>query len=556
MGWIGLNLVGYAALLLWGTHMVTSGVMRGFGAVLRQRLARSVGTPWRAFAAGLGLTVALQSSTATGLMAASFTAEGLVGLQAGYIVMLGANVGTALVARVLSFPVASLAPMAILLGVVLFRRSRTDRSRNVGRIAIGLGLMLLSLHLLVDFLQPLSGDPALLAVETWLFQRPWLTLLAAAGLAWLCHSSMAVILLAAAITPALSLPPETAVALMLGANVGAAGPPVLEVSGVAARRLPLGNLLVRGLGCVLVLGSAPVWVPALPGQWTHDPGFVVSAHVAFNVMLAALAAPWAGWAARALGRLLPDPPPVADPGIPRHLDSDLLQQPHLALVQAEREVLRLVDTTDSVLTQALGVLRSGDERAHQALAQTERGGLRLGLAIRRYLASLSPESMPGEEVARQHAIQYFVTDLEGALDVLVHHVAAQGVHSRKARVSFSDEEWRILEALGGEVRSAFRLSVAVLVADDRAAARTLVASKPEWRAREESMVLSRQSALRASDPLAAIPGDPFFRAFSDLKRVHSLFLAIAYRVLEASGELRSRLISGEDTRVSAVTAAP
>src|ERR1700690_3125479 len=89
-----LELAGYVGLLLWGTHMVTSGVQRGFGSELRHWLGRNFQQRWRAFLVGLGMTALLQSSTATGLMATSFTVAGLIGLGSGLAVMLGANVGT------------------------------------------------------------------------------------------------------------------------------------------------------------------------------------------------------------------------------------------------------------------------------------------------------------------------------------------------------------------------------------------------------------------------------------------------------------------------------
>jgi phosphate:Na+ symporter len=135
-----LDLAGAIALLLWGVHMVQSGVQRAFGADLRRFLARALSNRIKAAAAGLGVTAVLQSSTATGLMIASFAASGFVALVPALAVMLGANVGTTLIVQVLSFKVAQLAPLLLLAGVVMFRVGGT-RGRDVGRVAIGLGLI-------------------------------------------------------------------------------------------------------------------------------------------------------------------------------------------------------------------------------------------------------------------------------------------------------------------------------------------------------------------------------------------------------------------------------
>src|ERR1700754_669944 len=148
--WTLLDLAGSVALLLWGLHMVQTGIQRGFGPNLRRFLGTTLGNRLAAFAAGLGVTAILQSSTATGLMVAGFAAGGAVALVPALAVMLGANVGTTLIVQALSFNVAEVAPALILLGVIMFRRGSGAFARDMGRIGIGLGLMLMSLHQLVD----------------------------------------------------------------------------------------------------------------------------------------------------------------------------------------------------------------------------------------------------------------------------------------------------------------------------------------------------------------------------------------------------------------------
>jgi phosphate:Na+ symporter len=152
-----LELAGHVGLLLWGTHMVTSGVQRSFGAELRGWLGHNLKQRWRAFVVGVGVTAVLQSSTATGLMATSFTVSGLIALGPGLAVMLGANVGTTLITQVLSFNIGPVAPPLILLGVLTFRWSDDDRLKNLGRVAIGLGLMLMALGGLVHTLSPIEN---------------------------------------------------------------------------------------------------------------------------------------------------------------------------------------------------------------------------------------------------------------------------------------------------------------------------------------------------------------------------------------------------------------
>jgi phosphate:Na+ symporter len=190
-----LNLVGGVALLLWGLHMVCSGIMRGFGSDLRRYLSTALRNRFIAFLAGVGVTALLQSSTATALMITSFAARGLVALAPALAVMLGANVGTTLIVQILSFDVSAAAPVLFLIGVIAFKIGKTTPPRDLGRVAIGLGLMLLSLHILIDALAPAESTPTVRALRSAVTAEPVLCVLIAAVLTWAAHSSAAVVLL-------------------------------------------------------------------------------------------------------------------------------------------------------------------------------------------------------------------------------------------------------------------------------------------------------------------------------------------------------------------------
>src|ERR1700684_2490503 len=190
-----LDLMGGVALLLWGLHMVLTGVLRAFGPHLRRFLGKALGNRFNAFFACLGLTAILQSSTATGLMTTSLAADGLVGLVPALAIMLGANVGTTLIVQVLSFNVSAVAPVLFVIGLVTFRVGGSSLTRAVGRIAIGLGLTLLALHILLDTLAPAEKAPAVRALLGTITNDPVLCIVIAAALTWAAHSSVAVVLL-------------------------------------------------------------------------------------------------------------------------------------------------------------------------------------------------------------------------------------------------------------------------------------------------------------------------------------------------------------------------
>src|SRR5277367_5550380 len=251
-----LDLMGGVALLLWGLHMVHSGIVRACGADLRRLLGIALQNRFRAFRAGAFVTALLQSSTATGLMAASFVTGGSVDLVPALAVMLGANVGTTLVVQVLSFNIAVLTPILLFAGVLAFKRGGRTRTRDLGRAAIGIGLMLLALHIFLGALTTTESSGPARALLGAMTSQPILCLLVAAAVTWAAHSSVAAVLVVMSLGAAHLVSPTALLALVLGANVGSALNPLIETSqpgNPASRRLPIGNLLTRIVGCAVVL---------------------------------------------------------------------------------------------------------------------------------------------------------------------------------------------------------------------------------------------------------------------------------------------------------------
>src|SRR5438105_6131808 len=314
-----INLAGSIALLLWGVHMVQSGIQRAFGPHLRRFLGRTLQGRCSAFLAGLGITAVLQSSTATGLMAASFAAGGLVDLVPALAVMLGANVGTTLIVQLLSFDIGKVAPLFVVVGVILFRRSFVSRTRDIGRVAIGLGLMLFALQQLLSIITPYEDAPSLRLLMGAIATQPIIDVILAAALTWAAHSSVATVLLTISLAAKGVVPPHAAFALVLGANLGSALNPLLEgaTSGdPVAKRVPAGNLLNRIAGVALGLALLNWIGPFLVTIEPDAARAIADFHTAFNLVIAVLFLPLLRPFARLLVWLLPARLAPADPSTP------------------------------------------------------------------------------------------------------------------------------------------------------------------------------------------------------------------------------------------------
>jgi len=332
--------------------MVMSGVLRAFGPDLRRFLGKTLSNRFTAFGAGLGLTALLQSSTATGLMTTSLAADGMVSLVSALAIMLGANVGTTLIVQVLSFNISAAAPVLFIIGLVTFRVGGQSLTRALGRIAIGLGLTLLALHILVDTLAPAEEAPAVRVLLTYITHDPVLCIVIAAALTWAAHSSVAVVLLVMSLAYSHFVTTDAALALVLGANLGSAINPLLE-GGVrgdpASRRLPLGNLLNRLVGILIALPLLPLLARELPVLQPDAAKITAEFHLLFNVALAAIFIGPLDAVAWLLVRILPERKQPADPSLPRHLDETALDTPPLAITNAARETLRMGDTVEVML---------------------------------------------------------------------------------------------------------------------------------------------------------------------------------------------------------------
>ena len=361
-----VDLLGAAALLLWGLRLLKSGVSIALGARLRQFLASSTRNRFMAFGAGLLTTLALQSSTAMAVMVGSFVAQGFVAPAMAQAVMLGANVGTALITQILSLDIHWLAPVAIFLGVIAGSR-KTRNSRGLGEIAIGIGLMLLSLRLMSEATEPMRDSEALAAFFALVGDAPIIAIGLSAALAAVSASSLAVVLFIMSLAVAGSIGPELCLLLVAGANVGGALPPVFAAAsdGMAARRVAISNLTVRGLGAIILLLVA-AWLVELLPEPKNLAQFTIQAHVAFNVALALIFLPLIGPLTRLLTRMLPDKRQGKKPG-PLHLDDALLADPPSALAAAMRETLHVGDLVEKMLQASLVALKTNDELLCQSV---------------------------------------------------------------------------------------------------------------------------------------------------------------------------------------------
>ena len=536
-----LDLAGSIALLLWGIHMVQTGVQRTFGPKLRAVLGRALETRFRAFLAGLGVTAILQSSTATGLMTAGFCAGGLVDLVPALAVMLGANVGTTLIVQVLSFDIAAASPVLVLIGFLMFRRGSNPQTHDLGRVFIGLGLTLLALHQLLELMTQYEDEPSL---RMWLgavSTAPFLDVLLAAAVTWAAHSSVAVVLLVMSLASKGVVPPNAAIALVLGANLGSAINPVLEGSSgndPAGKRLAVGNLMNRGVGILVALALLPQIGRLFVTMEPDRARLVADFHTIFNIALACAFFPFLKPYADLLRWLFPPKVDPLDPSRPLYLDPAARETPIVALGAAAREAMRIADTLEKMLLGAREALVIGDRKQISETKRLDDVLDHLNSAIKAYLTTLDPDALSEADHRRLHEILGFSMNLELAGDVVVQNFLPHVSKRLKRGLSLSKEEEVELKGMMDRLIANLRVATSVFVTEDPRAALLLADEKTVFRDAETAATRSHFGRLRAGGVDTAEIGAITLDLLRDMKLINShIVAAAAYPILERAGKL-------------------
>lgn len=535
-----LNLIGGVALLLWGLHMVHSGIVRAFGAKIRLYLGRVLKNKWQAFFAGIGVTTILQSSTATALMLTSFSASGLVALAPALAVMLGANVGTTLIVQILSFDSSALAPLLLISGLIAFKRGRRTMAQDLGRVAIGLGLMLLSLHTLLDSLAPIEHAPIMRQLFAAITEEPFLTMLIGAIITWAAHSSVATILLIMSLAYSQFITPVAALALVLGANLGSALNPLFEgMSGrnPAQRRMPVGNLINRLVGCFVFIPLLGICAALIQAVDPNPVRLAANFHTLFNVVMALAFIFPINWFASILERLFPEEKAADDPALPIYLDEVAIETPTVALACAARETLRMGDLVDSMLQDTMSAILTNDRKLVAQVSEKDNAVDRLHEAIKLYVIKITQGSLDDAEGRRAMEILSLSINFEHIGDIIDKNLMELANKKIKRHLHFSSEGAAELHEFHRIVRDNLTLGMTVFLSGDVKAARQLLDEKTRIRELEFSAAESHMARLKEGRIESIETSSLHLDILRDLKRIHSHICAAAYPALEAAGEL-------------------
>ena len=534
-----LNLLAAIALLVWGTHLVRTGILRVFGANLRQMLARSISNRFTAALSGIGVTALVQSSTATSLIVSSFVGQGLVSLPLALAVMLGADVGTSLMTVVFSFDLSWLSPLCIFVGVVLFLSRPETNAGRFGRVLIGLGLMLMALKLVGTSTQVLTQAPAVRALLESLGSDLLLEITVGAFLAVVAYSSLAVVLLTATLVSTSVIASDVALGLVLGANLGSGLLAVVTTarSAIEVRRVPLGNLMFKVLGVAIAAPFVSLWLRHARPYLGEPASVVVMFHLAFNLLVAIAFIGWtqviAGW----VEKLLPKPQKSSLGSRLPHLDPSALATPSLAISCAAREALYQADMVETMLRGMLEVLRKDDLALAQALRKMDDTVDELYSSIKYYLTKISREALDEHESRRWTDIISFTINMEQIGDIIERVLLDIEDKKIKPHRQFSEAGMAEIVELHERLTDNLRLGMSVFLNGNVRDAQKLLEEKARFRDLERAYASTHLGRLSANTLQSQETSSLHIDLISDLKRINSHICSIAYPILDSAAAL-------------------
>ncbi|TAG80932.1 MAG: Na/Pi cotransporter family protein [Burkholderiales bacterium] len=540
-----LNLLAGIALLVWGTYLVRSSVLRVYGAQLRRFLTQNASNRFVALGCGLAVTGVLQSSTATALLTTSFTGSGFIATHSALAIMLGADVGTALAALFLSRDLSAVSSLLIFVGVIVFLSRQRSHAEHIGRAMIGLGLMILALKLVVAATKPLTQNAGAQALFSSLSGDPLLDVVFAAVFAVIAYSSLAVVLLTSALVASQVIGLDSALPLVLGANIGSGVLAVLMTMKAKpdVRRVPLGNLIFKLVGVALALPFIKPLIEWISIQSVSLPLSVVLFHLSFNIALAVVGIACVTLVARLTESLIPAQANAIDNASqPKYLDAQTLSTPSLALANAAREALRVGDYVNEMLTALGRLIKEQDRSAAEYIRQLDDTVDSLYKAIKLYLTQVSRSPMTEPESRRWTDIISFTINLEQVGDIIekcANDVVEKNLDRQR---SFSPAGLAELIDLHDRLRSNLGLAMNVFLNSDVQDAQRLVAEKVKFRELEMQNYEKHLARLAEQTVQSLETSSLHLDLMRDLKRINSHFCSVAYPILETAGVLsESRL---------------
>ncbi|WP_455473802.1 Na/Pi cotransporter family protein [Bartonella sp. B30(2025)] len=542
-----LHLAGAISLLLWATRMVRTGVERAYGDRLKLKMRYIMSNPFFAVSFGLFTAMVLQSSTAVTLLVGSFVDSGFVSGLAGLLAVRGGELGSALVIKILSYNLTLVVPLCLLIGTFIFMATEKRSWRQIGRIIIGIGLLVLSLQMISAATEPLRDSAILPSIIAYLSTDPVSSFLLAAILTYLLHSSIAGIILLVNFANYDLIHAQLCVIMVLGVNFGSSfiAPLLTRNASPRARIVPLGNLLMRGAGSILILILFLSLQPPITWLGYDAPTQVINAHIIFNVLILFAGIPLSKWILKLTTKIIyvsskkAQTNKIINLSDQTALDDSVIERPTLALSNVMREVIHICDLVDIMLEKIMELYENPDPEVMRELNHLNFILDKKHTAIKLYLARLAGQKLSAEEAAQTQELLNACIKLDQTGDIIIHNMLTLVKKKQKKDLKFSKDGWNDLLHFHAIVLANAHIAFNALVSRDTHTAHLLVQKKDQLRNLEKEMSLKHFKCLSENEFQNVESSSLHLDTVRNLKQINSLLTSMIYPILEAQGLLKN-----------------
>lgn len=540
-----IHIAGAAALLIWAVRLVRTGVERGFAAPMRTWLRHSAKNRLLAAGTGMGAAVLLQSSTAVAVLVSNFVSKGGLAAGTGLAILLGADVGSAVVTQLLMVRQPLLIPLLLVIGVTVFLRGEGSNMRQIGRIMIGLALIFVSLDMIRGATEPMISNPGTQAVMAYLGRDLLTAFVIGAVFAWGVHSSVAAVLLFVTLAGQSILPVSAAAAMVLGANLGGGFIAfVLTYSApLASRRMVMANLILRGSGAALTVFVIAVVPDLLTQLGATAARQAINLHLAFNVALAFVALPFVGPITSVLSYFMAEKSgPNGALDVASALDPALLDRPQRAIDCAARELLTMGQKIEQMLIAVEPLYDQWDAATASMIVDQDKAIKQTHLDIKLYLARLGQKGMDENLSRRSIELASISSSLDSASDAITRIMLDLAKRLDMQKLQFSPQGREEIHDFTDRVQSNVQLALNVMMNQNPAEARELVAAKEKVRKVEQKLQRSHIGRLREGLVESIETSNIHQETLRALKQINTAFSMVGHPILLKSGDLlKSRL---------------
>jgi len=437
---VGL-LAGGLALFLFGLELMTNGLKAVAGASLEGALAKLTANRFLGLLSGAFVTAVLNSSTITTVLMVGFVSAGLMTLSQAVPMIMGANVGSTFTAQIMAFNVKALVPFMLAIGFLFHAFGTRQLLRQLGGIALGLGLLFLGIEFMGEATHPLrTFEPFIKAMQE--MENPLLGILAGAIFTAVVQSSAATLAVVIALASQGLMPLEAGIAVVLGANVGTCLTAMLAAIGKPAEAAQVGvvHLLFNVLGVLFWVFFIPQLAdlvrhispshPDLEGTArlaAETPRQIANAHTVFSVSSTFILIWFVGPLARLAQLIVPTRrQKTKSAGEPLYLDESALEIPSVGLQRVSLELTRLGQRVLALVRRAPAAVVDGRLEDLQTLLSEDEEVDRLEAAILVYIGRLSQGEHTQEDGQQMVGLAQTANNLESVSDIVTTKLVSLG----------------------------------------------------------------------------------------------------------------------------------